>query len=234
MRGSSSFSTPDYRGRLPPFRRDHSSREHGGPYNHTRRREAFSLTKLRHRSGNVMHCSFCSSWFYLVRDCPKRERAGKHYSDELHPRNLQPLEPVGNELNFEFDRCENEYSLSQPHDPGRQKHEKNLFLSLTRCREHKPERHPQLVHMYKAAEILPILNDVLKRHPNLKPNLIVYFYEIRLDEGAPQSETGKNQSFAYLRNFNLPAEFHNIHQFQTVITFGRKGKQKVEVFMVGQ
>lgn len=82
MHGSSSFSTPDYNGRTFPLRREKNYRTFRGTSHRPQRQVTFAPTKIRDRYGNVMHCSFCNSWFHLFRDCPEKERTGMHFNEE--------------------------------------------------------------------------------------------------------------------------------------------------------
>lgn len=84
IRGSSSFSAPDYKGRTPPFRRVQPNRGLRGTHHRTQLQVIFAPTKLHERSGNFTHCFFCNSWFHLFRDRPELERTGMQYKDEPH------------------------------------------------------------------------------------------------------------------------------------------------------
>lgn len=78
------------------------------------------------------------------------------------------------------------------------------------------------------------LKDVLNRHSNLKLDFTVPFHQICFDEGATQSVTGVNQWFAYLRVHHVPTAYHDINHFETRIIFGGKGKQNVNVAILGR
>lgn len=179
-----------------------------------------------------MQCSFCNSWFHLIWNYPEHENTAVHYVDYTQTRDRLHTEFSRDQSVFESDRPVHEYNLSPFQDYGEQEHKIYLFLSLIQHREHELERNPQFFHIHEFAATSPTLNGVLNRHPNLNLGLNVKFHVVCFDEGAPQSVTGVNKWFLYLQTYHLPVEFPNIHQFETTITFGDKGQQKLEVSAV--
>lgn len=71
-------------------------------------------------------------------------------------------------------------------------------------------------------------------HSDLRFNADTTFHDICLDEGAPHSVTGVNQWMAYLRAYHLPTAFHNIQRPKLSITFGGKGRNRVQVMAIGR
>lgn len=155
-----------------------------------------------------------------------------YYSDDLQTSEPLHIEPASDKHIFEFGRVIDEYNLSVTHHYGGNEHEEHLFLLLTHCREQELEHHLQSVNMHECAKLSPTLNDILKRHAIMNPNLTVNFHGICFDESAQKSVTGINQWVAYLQRYHLPFKFHVIYLFETTITFGGKSKQKVEVSTV--
>lgn len=87
--------------------------------------------------------------------------------------------------------------------------------------------------MHYHAEIPSHLQDVVLRYKHLRPNLTVKFHGFWFEESAPHSFTVVNQWVSYMQKYHLPSEYHEIQKLQTVITFGGKVEQKVEVSTVG-
>lgn len=235
MRGSSSFSTPNYRGRqLYPQRFQHYRHRNNG----LQRAPAppSPQRKLRDRSGNVMHCSHCNSWFHLVRNCPDLQRYHINYTDNPSPLHDSP--PDVEELpQIKFDQQLEDYNLhtiQETHDAHSQIHNQHLFMCLTHGQQHEFDRNSSFTYLHSDAAVTPTTKDVLSRYPHLQPDPTAIFHGFCFDEGAPQSVTGVNQWFAYLSTYHLPSSYHDIHQLQSTITFGESGKQKVKVSTIGR
>lgn len=99
---------------------------------------------------------------------------------------------------------------------------------------HQFERTPHGYYLHDIFKIPPHLDDVLHHYPRLHQNLNVKAHGFCFHEGAPQSITGLNEWFAYLRLHHLPIEYHDIHKIKTTFTFGGKVKQNVEAKTIGR
>ena len=82
LRGSSSFSTPDYKGNQQSYRGRGKRRGYGfGSFRPTRRVSFSPVKNAADNTGRDLLCSFCNSWFHLVRDYLDRQRSSLHYGD---------------------------------------------------------------------------------------------------------------------------------------------------------
>lgn len=181
---SSSFSTPYYCDRSSNFLHDNGNRGCCGQYSRSQSLPTFTPTKLRNRYGNVIHCSFCNFWFHLIQDCLERKHTVAHYVDDTKIGDRLHTEFLRDQSVFELEHPVHEYNLSSSQDYGEQEHDEYLFFySLTTENTNSGAAHG--FHMHESAAISPTLNEVLKRHPNLNPNLNLKFNGICFDEGAP-------------------------------------------------
>lgn len=187
-----------------------------------------------------MLCSFCNSWFHLVRYCPERTRNNTHYGttdDNDAPDDDQPSEDVPDFANM--DRSIDEYNFApvDEDDAGREAAKANdvdySYLSLAHHIDHE-YLHAHDCSMHRSRPIIkPNPNDLYHLHPTLTYDDTVPYHGVCFDEGAPHSVTGINQWMAYLRTYHIPPALREIDKKKIKITFGGKGKNQVKVEAIG-
>lgn len=238
MRGSSSFSTPDYRQNYMARGRRRFYRGARGVRFNDRTPSRPLRARLKKNpvdaTGRVMLCSWCNSWFHLVRDCPDRVQFNSNYSDaDDNP------DPVVDEHHNDdpdqallMDKSIDEYAHDQS-DYNVEPTDQTLFLSLAYNIDQE-FNNPRNEYCYHERTMIPpdppVHNKLLT---GIAYNTDILYYGFCLDEGAPQSVTGVNQWLAYHRKYHLPPHFKDISPLSTTITFGGIGGNKVKVQSLG-
>ena len=248
MRGSSSFSTSDYKGRRGYYR---GSFRKGGPSFRTSSRVRFAPTKnSRDRNGNVMLCSFCNSWFHLILDCPDwHKHSSVHYgeveeanttNDEHHqntppPRDILHMDRSIDEYNFTPNNDQPTPMRTEPANESTKPQQFNTFFAhLAYNIQHEVVNPKHEYYLHNRPYSPPDVHDLYRMHRKLHFDPLTSFHGICFDEGAPHSVTGINQWMAYLCKYPVPQELKKIQPTSASLIYGGKGKKRVVVESIGK
>lgn len=252
MRGSNSFSTPNYR-RNNFNRGRYGYRGRSFPQRPNQRRVTFGPRKNpEDATGRPMLCRFCNSWFHLERDCLEKRKFYSNFSenqDTAQPSmnaNLNEnaaqydaIDQPAYEHSMTMDRSLDEYNYTQHHITELQTEDEHpsvndvLFLSLAYNMRYEFDNPQNFYSMHTRTTPPPSVNDLRDAHMDWNYDHDAIFHGLCLDEGAPHSVVGISQWMAYLRTYHLPDYLLQIKPHKSSITFGGKGKNRVQVRTVG-
>lgn len=247
MRGSSSFSTPDYRNRSWNVGFPRRSGFRGRPYRVPRygqRRVSFAPIKnAADSSGRTMLCRFCNSWFHMERNCPDKPSHNTNLletSDTLDQYEIPFIAENQSEYNptLHIDRSVGDYNITPPtatdrEDKNQDSEFNTLFINLACKMDYEINNQSNEYYQHNIKSLPPDIRGIRSQLPNVKLDDQVPFHGFCLDEGAPHSVTGLNQWLAYLRKYHLPAQLKRVRMHKASISFGGQGPNRVQVNALG-
>lgn len=196
-----------------------------------------------------MCCHICNSWFYLSDKCPYL-KVHTNFVDQEEMSHTQPAsvptsQTTNDNLAYPVYQIEN---LIQEYDNQDTPVIDGNTVTFAPNTSHDTNQTMYFTLLDNCTTEMHCSNNeyLYLNQPRVSPSSLVHLLELQyniqspltfdgfcLDEGAPLSVTGLRQWFAYIETYNLPTTLQSVVNNKNSLTFGGKGKGKVQYRSLG-